>query len=469
MSPLPLSPLLLSLTLVVATRLAADESLAGAEAAAVVTAAAGAGPFAVVPQSPPTSVVNYFCTWYSQNWPPYHAQAPDFALGDRALFGPASATDCPSCGWAHTFHPDARADLVFLLDNGWAQGEFQLNRNFTSELAGPGSTNWSASVVALSSRLTSLGWSGLGLWHHNISFAGVDGIAQVEAQAAAGVRYLKIDGGDLDCGVTAIARQHAPGLVTEHKRSPANFMPNSGPINAWCPDGPSLHNDTCSGRFLLPLGAEILGPILERTDVLRTNDVMIPMSIPTTLDRAAKLLLQFEGPNVARNRTAALPSRQFERVLGVQDEVYLGAALSMAFSVMRMPLPQQPTDDQMVGPRLLSRRMDEVTRAVRWHRLAPPMGAGFAPSSALLSDATNAGMGSEAAVEHRVLFDRARLAHATSRHFCDDSGCHMYQGAPAVVSRGLPSMPAITAVGESGLVPFVVAARHSNGAVSVGA
>ena len=234
-------------------------------------------------------------------------------------------------------------------------------------------------------------------------------------------------------------------------------------INAFCEGGPLLSNDTCSGRFLVPLGTDILGPILARTDVLRTNDVMIPMSIPTTLDRAAKLLAMFEGPDVSRNRTP--PSRPFERVLGVQDEVYLGAALSMAFSVMRMPLQQQPTDDQMVGPRLLSRRMDEVTRAVRWHRLAPPMGVGYAPGSALLSDGTNAGMDSPAASAQRVLFDRARLDHATSRHFCDR--CNMYQGAPAVVSRGLPSLPKV--VGKGGRVPFVVAARHTNGAISVGA
>ena len=114
-----------------------------------------------VPPKPPAQVVNYFCTWYTQNAPVFGG----IELGDAKLFG-----DCSECGWARDFHNDSREDLVFLLDNGWsaAGSSFQLSKQFADELENGGAKNWSKSVSALALRLNGYGWHGLGFWHHDI-------------------------------------------------------------------------------------------------------------------------------------------------------------------------------------------------------------------------------------------------------------------------------------------------------------
>jgi hypothetical protein len=54
-----------------------------------------------------------------------------------------------ACDWA-SFHPRAKADLSFLLDNGWEQSTFQLNTRIYPDEAAP--TN-AQSLTKLSRRL----------------------------------------------------------------------------------------------------------------------------------------------------------------------------------------------------------------------------------------------------------------------------------------------------------------------------
>ena len=59
--------------------------------------------------------------------------------------------------------------------------------------------------------------------------------------------------------------------------------------------------------------------------------------------------------------------------------MYVGAALGCSLGVLRFPkmglrLSGDP-DVFMAGPRQWKMRIDEVTRAVRWHRIAPPFTA----------------------------------------------------------------------------------------------
>ena len=144
------------------------------------------------------------------------------------------------------------------------------------------------------------------------------------------------------------------------------------------------------------------------------------------------------------NENTSTSARLFERILNVQDEVYMGAALSASFSVMRFPFHAGPSDDQQVGPRFLSKRMDEVTRAVRWHRIAPPMRAGAAPGRGTL-------------LSTKALYDRARLNYSNSRHFCHGE-CDMFQGAAAVVARGLEHLPTVTPVPAAASVAAALSA-----------
>jgi hypothetical protein len=107
--------------------------------------------------------------------------------------------------------------------------------------------------------------------------------------------------------------------------------------------------------------------ILAHTDVYRTYDVTSILSLPTTLDRLAEMLRGAQG-NGAR------------ALLNVEDEVYVAAAMGCTMGVLRHPLeglrPGPDTDLFFNGPRRAKRRMDEVVRALRWQRIAPPYSAG---------------------------------------------------------------------------------------------
>ena len=89
----------------------------------------------------------------------------------------------------------------------------------------------------------------------------------------------------------------------------------------------------------------------------------ITVSIPETIRRIAAFLNK-EDPND-------------RRLINCEDEVYIGAGIGCSYGVMRHPLvgnmPNgKPDDFFMPHFRDVKRRIDEVTRAVRWHRIAQP-------------------------------------------------------------------------------------------------
>jgi hypothetical protein len=94
----------------------------------------------------------------------------------------------------------------------------------------------------------------------------------------------------------------------------------------------------------------------------------------------------------------------------------------------------------------LKRRLDEVIRAVRWHRIAPAFGGGD-----LLVDPV-------ALTDHWIL---EKDETWTQRN----PGDRVESSAPARVSRGLPL--ADVAVKDGVPLPFVLASRHPNGAVAI--
>jgi hypothetical protein len=180
--------------------------------------------------------------------------------------------------------------------------------------------------------------------------------------------------------------------------------------------------------------------ILRRSDVYRTYDVTSILSLPTTLDRVAQLL------NAAQNHPGV------RGLLNVEDEAYVAAVLGCTMGIMRHPLvglrPDGDVDLFFNGPRQAKRRMDEVVRAVRWQRIAPPFTAGigsFAMSSEILIDSW--------------VLERGQTWQS------DLVGQTIRQGAPACLARSI-ALPQVNASGEK---PFVFAAAFPNGAAAIGA
>jgi hypothetical protein len=100
------------------------------------------------------------------------------------------------------------------------------------------------------------------------------------------------------------------------------------------------------------------------------------------------------------------------------------------------------------GPRQPKKRMDEVVRALRWQRIAPP----FSPSQGYVR------------VDSDILTDSWIFARGQTWQN-DLVGATVRQGAPARIARniGLPD------VKTSGDKPFVFATRFPNGAVAIAA
>jgi hypothetical protein len=137
-------------------------------------------------------------------------------------------------------------------------------------------------------------------------------------------------------------------------------------------------------------------------------------------------------------------------LLNVEDEVYVAAALGCTMGILRHPLtglrPGPDLDLFFNGSRQAKKRMDEVVRALRWQRIAPPFSPGQGSvkvSDEILTDSW---------IFERGETWRKQIIGATVR-----------QGAPACITRNL----ALPEVKGKGGKPFVFATRFRNGAVAI--
>jgi hypothetical protein len=376
---------------------------------------------------------DYFCTWASQNymegWGVANFDCSTIEGGngnslaqtwirDTTVFGPR--------GWGTLFHPKARADLYLLFDDGefanWSDNSFILDTLKFPSFKGLSPTQqWTRANDSLKAK----GWRSLALWCR-----GPDG-GNPQPQTwckAAGIPYWKIDGGDDDLSQETIRNTLASGIKFEH-------MPNySGPLNG---------NWSGTGRF----GAQTWGTggtvgLIRTCDDVRTYDVTPDLSVATTLDRAEELLKACGGHPEA---TA---------IINCEDEVYIAAALGLTTGVMRNPMSgkRSPLDCDLFfsGSRLVKKRMDEVARAVRWHRIGQPYPAGL----------------------YTMTLDTAALTDSWKYStgdtwFSDVIGQTAYQGAAARSARGL-ALPVVTKNNMTkDSLPFVIASRFPNGAVAI--
>jgi len=373
---------------------------------------------------------NYWCTWAAQNYlyaqgtrefdpielegaaGAVHAQT---LLNERVLMRPD--------GWAKVFHPRIRQELYLLLDDGWQEGgtdTFQLDRSKFPSFIGPAEQR----LRDLNNAVRADGWRALALWCRFPPDYSKGGERCVSWNKRAGIPYLKIDGGD-QAGILTRARAHQDASITlEH-----------------------IHGEPClngdwrrEGRFDTQIWGCMRLEILRKTDVYRTYDATAILGIPTTLDRAVELLKGVSGhPEVAG-------------ILNVEDEVYLAAVLGCSMGVLRHPLRGlRPNNDEDVffpATRQLKRRMDEVVRAVRWQRIAPPLAAG---EGTLVLDSQR--LVDEWTFKHGETFD----PHVV--------GNRARQSAPARVARNM-ELPSVSCKGD---LPYVACTRFQNGAAAIGA
>ncbi len=372
---------------------------------------------------------NYWCTWALQNYmygQNLESVDPVKLEGDAgAELARATMTEenlLSVQGWARSFYPKVRRDLYLLLDDGWEKGgtaTFELDTAKFPSFDGEPVTR----LNKLSAAIQDCGWRGVALWCRNTPEDG--GMDQLEAMSdQAGVRYWKIDMGDPAFGLIRVRNERHIPLTLEHVHGE---MPVNG---EWRKDG-RFGNQAWDSRRMM---------ILRNTDVYRTYDVTSILSLPTTLDRLASMLEGAQG------------HPEIKGLLNVEDEVYVAAAMGCTMGVMRHQLfgkrPGPDVDVFFNGPRQPKKRLDEVIRALRWQRIAPP----FSPGEGTV------------VIDREILTDAWTFAR-TQTWQSDLVGSTVHQGAPARITRNLP-LPEVSTKGDK---PFVYAARFPNGAVAIAA
>lgn len=367
----------------------------------------------------PSAAPDYFCTWSVQGYAvSYQGAAPTReAMNEAYLFG-----DGKFQGWAN-FYPSIRQDLFFVMDDSWdipqqandvpnpylGMAELSESR-FPSFKGSP-----EERLKQLTERLEGMGWKGVGGWicaQKADNYANEDESAywakRLKAAETAGFDYWKVDWGRNDKSaewrknLTDMGHAYAPNLWIEH----------------------ALDN-----RFVT------------FSDVYRTYDVENITAQPVTIERICNLL----------PHRAVSPAKG---IINCEDEPYIAAGLGCAIGIMRYPfagnLPDG-TQDITFPPvgRDIKRRVDEVVRGVRWHRLALPFGVdgkSFAIDSARLED-------------HWVLGENETWVRTRK------AGEIMTASAPARVSRNMP-LPQVSD-STSADRPFVLCSRYPNGATAV--
>jgi hypothetical protein len=336
------------------------------------------------------------------------------AMTEETLFG--------RTGWVASFFPRIRKDVFFLLDDGWEVGgtaTFELDVNKFPSFTGSSADR----LRKLNHAIRDAGWRGTALWCRNTPGGDADHRLEGLSQAA-GIRYWKVDIGDPTFNLVRLRDETHTALTLEH-------------VHGELPVNGDWKND---GRFgAQPWGCSRM-EILQHTDVYRTYDVTSILSLPTTLDRLAEMLKGAEGHS------------EVHGLLNVEDEVYLAAAMGCTMGILRHPLvgmrPGKDPDLFFNGPRQAKKRMDEVVRALRWQRLAPPFSPGL--GSVKLS---------EEILTDSWIFERGQTWQS------EIIGPIVRQGAPACLARNI-SLPSVRASGDK---PFVFATKFPNGAVAIGA
>lgn len=418
----------------------------------------GTGDIDLVPDQQNLSP-DYWCTWGAQNYATDTLSVKHtLALGGHSITAGYLAEEnvFGEGGWSDAFPDILKQDLILLFDLGWdvpgglkfENAQWNLGSLLVADDKFPSCTgSREERLTKLNRMVLASGWKGTGLWlpahpHGDRKNGIIMEDSQVddfyreglEDSKNADIKYWKIDygfrGGDLSFRkmITHMAEELYPGLYIEHGRG-------GGPLNDdECPwDTKNYHQ---IGSYRTWDDGKVLQTAVEITrisHVFRTYDITQHLSIPTTLDRVAQILSELSGSGE-------------EVIINCEDEPYIGAVLGCAVGILRHPgnLEMPGYDYDPFGFR---HRIDEVTRTVRWHRIAPALGAGMTANildSVMLTDSWKFREGD------------AWATWVTGRV--------VVQIAPASVSRGM-QLPDVKCDEEP---PYIMCSKHPNGAVAVG-
>lgn len=397
---------------------------------------------------------NYYCTWNTQNFgciAGREARTLTGAEGAKAARDRLDEAFIFGEGGLAEQYGEIRRELYFLLDDGWdvpyhVHPDTQIERFGSMLLAKERFPSFEGSpakrLEKLNQALKDRGWRGAGLWvaAHGAGEHPDTGLFTEQESLRywgermlwcreAGIEYWKVDWGfhqfeaEWRGMLTRLRDRLYPSLHIEHS------YPAASPLNHVVLENGKQVSD---GRFA---GWEDhpakWGEVLRQSGIFRTYDVLQKFSPVSTLDRVEVLMR--ENPDSGA-------------VLNCEDEVYIGAVLGCSLGIMRSGLCQEiPGFD--FDPRGLSRRLDEVARAVNWQKLAPafPIREGKAESSGDFA--------AEKGILHEGEFWEEEYLE---REICQV--CH------SVIVRNM-ELPKVTYYEEK--KPVTAAARHPNGSVSV--
>lgn len=371
---------------------------------------------------------DYYCTWQTQLFATCNGgpAAQRIVIGEDALFGAEKPF-----GWSR-FYASARCDLFLVMDDSWDVPPDGNSRFYGSLIPDPqkfpqataGNVSPSVALGRLTERIRSAGWKGLGGWvcaQEPKDFSGEPETHwrdRLMVAAESGFAYWKVDWGkhcedaDFRRRLTALGHEIAPGLTIEHA---------------------------------------ITTKAIPHADVFRTYDVPAILSIPMTMRKLANLFPQEK------------PDSGCRELLNCEDEAYLAAAGGFTMGIMRHPytgaLPDGRPDPSFPAlHRNLKTKMQEITRAVRWHRLAPAFGCAEEPFFADTAELCDTWHFEDPDAEMENWWFQNPLLGGVR----DNT---VTAAAPARLSRGCP-LPSVTP-DKDGCVPYVVAAKNPNGACSI--
>lgn len=393
----------------------------------------------------PSAAANYWCTWYAQNYwigrgtdldslKGVTNQAAREELNEATLFNQKD-------GWATTYLPRGRQDYIFLIDHGWQTKDpakriaggtdfFNLIAE-ESDFPRYAELEPKERLKRFNEDIKKLGWNSLGLWTRG-NVTAEQARTFVEWSKYAGIRYWKIDGGDINDFNSFQAKQEIyPELILEY------ITGSGGNIN------PNWKDDLETYPSVYDVGGSLQKSMLRclsKSDVFRTYDASPLLMSSTTLRRVHDILKQSQqNPG---NRA----------ILNVQDDCNTAIGLGVLVGSKRHPNEGERTyqgrdlHHQLSGPRRMQKRIDEAQRFGRWSRIAP---------------AFSSGHGSYLASELELV-DRCKFTEWDT-WASNTYGKWVSQSAPAIMARNMP-LPIVEAEGIS---PFVCATTYPNGPTGI--
>lgn len=372
---------------------------------------------------------DYYCTWQTQLYATNDGkpQKQRECINENSLFNPAKPF-----GWAY-FYEKARRDLILVMDDSWDvpmenyapyYGSLILNKEKFPGFVGENNAD---SLKNLSDKIKSIGWKGLGGWvcsqESGLFFDGKTSeeywSERLTEADKSGFAYWKVDwgekGGDFEFRkmLTDLAHKLAPDLVVEQA---------------------------------------VIKSIVPNSDVFRSYDVPAIMSIPMTMEK----LKEFT--------TVGKTEEGYRGLINCEDEAYIAAAGGFSMGIMRHPYSGDFINGEadMSFPavhRNLKTKLYEVLRAVRWHRIAPAFGVDADEtyiSNELLSDSWRL-ENVKAEIEEWWLHNPL-IEGFLNDNIITKTGC-------AAISRRM-KLPKVVP-DENGDIPYIVASKNPNGAVSV--